>query len=284
MPAMTQEKIADSVRSFVAEHHENLDGWFYPLDMVTFVELYNLQKALKLSGNIAEVGVWKGKSLTLLSLLRTREESLLCFDSFDDDNRRITEKNVQAYGNSENIKFWKGYTSDLSVNELDRQFETPLRFLHIDAGHEYHEVLEQLHLLSPYVSDSGIIAMDDYQDAEFPGVGAAVLDFAEKVRPRRFVPFLATRAKMYLCVSEKSSFLQEQMIQKDVFRDRCRLTRVRDFNILIAQSRLPVETEVITKQIHATFFPHHDDKLLTLREKASRYSQITFGKGKTSVQ
>lgn len=284
MPAMTQEKIADSVRSFVAEHHENLDGWFYPLDMVTFVELYNLQKALKLSGNIAEVGVWKGKSLTLLSLLRTREESLLCFDSFDDDNRRITEKNVQAYGNSENIKFWKGFTSDLSVNELDRQFETPLRFLHIDAGHEYHEVLEQLHLLSPYVSDSGIIAMDDYQDAEFPGVGAAVLDFAEKVRPRRFVPFLATGNKMYLCTRENASLFQELMIQKDVFRDGGRLTRVRDFNILIIRSRVPVETQVIIKQIHATFFPKHDDELLTLREKAKRYSQITFGKGKASGQ
>ena len=80
----------------------------------------------------------------------------------------------------------------------------PLRFLHIDAGHEYHlRVLEQLELFTPLLSDHGIIAMDDYQDREFPGIEAAVLDFAERDGPRRFVPFFSGRKQnKFLCAGQ----------------------------------------------------------------------------------
>ena len=75
------------------------------------------------------------------------------------------------------------------------------------------------------MGDQGIVAMDDYQDREFPGIEAAVLDFAERDRPRRFVPFL-TGNKMFLCFSPLVAVYQRNLLQPANFKDVCRLTRV----------------------------------------------------------
>ena len=84
-----------------------------------------------------------------------------------------------------------------------------IRILHIDAGHEYHEVFHSLLSFATYVVDSGIIVMDDYQDPEFPGIEAAVLDFCEIDRPRRFIPFFSGGNKIYLCLTHMANKYQQ---------------------------------------------------------------------------
>jgi hypothetical protein len=91
--------------------------------------------------------------------------------------------------------------------------------LHIDAGHEYHEVLEQLATFSPYLSDHAIISMDDYQDREFPSIEAALPDFAEQDRPRRFIPFFAGGNKMFLCNASSSALLQKALLTAPNLQD-----------------------------------------------------------------
>ncbi|MEK9995770.1 MAG: hypothetical protein VW664_05555, partial [Halieaceae bacterium] len=58
-----------------------------------------------------------------------------------------------------------------------------------------------------------------------------------------------------------------------------RLTRVRDFNILIMRSKLPVATEKIRDQLARTKFPSRPDTELSLNQKAARFAQISFGSG-----
>ena len=268
------------IQNFIREDHTNLEGWFFPLDQLAFYELTALQERLNINGDICEVGVYKGKSLVFLSLLKRRDEKLLGFDTFEDDYLKITNHSLKLYGSPENVSLQKGLTSDISEEQLNKLFERVVRFLHIDAGHEYHEVLEQLQIFTPYVSDQCIIAMDDYQDREFPGVGAAVLDFSEIDRPRRFVPFLASGNKMFLCHMSLASIFQKALLVTPNFKDKCRLTRVKDFNILILQSKLPVASETIISQIDTLAFPIRSDRDISLNEKSYKYSQITFGKGK----
>jgi hypothetical protein len=150
----------------------------------------------------------------LLSLLKNVKERLLGFDLFHGDSQARTEANVDAYGDPTAISLIKGLTSDISRTDLDTLLPKQLRFLHIDAGHEYHEVLEQILLFNPYLSDYGIIAMDDYQDREFPGIEAAVLDFSEIDRPRRFVPFLASGNKLFMCCAQVANILQQSPLQR----------------------------------------------------------------------
>ena len=147
---------------------------------------------------------------------------------------------------------------------MDELIQRPVRFLHIDAGHEYHEVIEQLDMFSPYLADAGVIAMDDYQDREFPGIEAATLDFSSRDRPRRFVPFLAGGNKMFLCASWLSGVFQKHLLERPNFVDKCRLTRVRDFNVLVLRSKLPVASSLISQQIDRTMFPQKADAGLAL--------------------
>jgi hypothetical protein len=272
----------DAIQKFIDGRHNELEGWFFGPDQLAFFELCALQERLQITGDLCEVGVFKGKSLVLLSLLKRDTEKLLGFDLFDEDHLEVTQQSLKAFNAEENVALHKGLTSDISLEILDEKIKNPLRFLHIDAGHEYHEVLEQLAIFPPYLSDHAIIAMDDYQDREFPGIEAAVLDFAEQDRPRRFVPFFAGGNKMFLCNASNSALFQKSLLTAPNFKDKCRLTRVRDFNILIMRSKLPVSSENILTQLTATTFPRRHTGGVSLNEQSALFSQLTFGSGSQS--
>jgi hypothetical protein len=237
------------------------------------------KNASQITGDLCEVGVFKGKSLILLSLLKRDTERLLGFDLFVEDHLETTQQNLLAFNAEKNVELHQGLTSDISLDILDERISSPLRFLHIDAGHEYHEVLEQLAIFTPYLNDHAIIAMDDYQDREFPGIEAAVLDFAEQDRPRRFVPFFAGGNKMFLCNASTSTFFQKLLLTTPNLKDKCRLSRVRDFNILIMRSKLPVVSESILAQLDAMTFPRRNSDEVSLNEQSALFSQLTFGSG-----
>ena len=272
----------ERVQAFISGKHEKLEGWFFPLDQIVFYELVALQNRLGVIGDLCEIGVYQGKSLVFLSLLKSDGDRLFGFDLFEGDTQAITETNLMNEGVAENVILTKGLTSDIPQASLDALVNRPLKFLHIDAGHEYHEVLEQLSLFTPLLGDQGIIAMDDYQDREFPGIEAAVLDFAEYDRPRRFLPFLAGGNKMFLCSAPLASAFQRNLINQPNFKDACRLTRIRDFNVLVLRSKLPVASEQIVNQIDSLHFPRRAETSLSLHQKAEMFSQLTFGSGRTS--
>ena len=274
----------DRIKNFLAEAHQHIEGWFFPLDQIAFYELIAIQDSLNIDGDFAEVGVYQGKSLVLLSLLKSETQRLLGFDLFADDHQSITEQNLVSFGTGANVILNKGLTSDISPHDLNALIPNPLRFLHIDAGHEYHEVLEQLELFAPFMSDQGVIAMDDYQDREFPGIEAAVLDFAERDRPRRFVPFLAGGNKMFVCPTPLAAALQRIIVARPNFKDKCRLTRVRDFNILLLHSKLPVSSEKITTQINQLAFPQRWEGTLSSQDASNVFSQLEFGSGASHAE
>ena len=88
----------EKIQYFISEAHQSIDGWFFPLDQLIFFELASLQNRLNISGDMCEIGVWQGKSLTLLSLLKGGEERLFGFDLFVDDHEALTEANLAQFG------------------------------------------------------------------------------------------------------------------------------------------------------------------------------------------
>lgn len=267
------------VKAFFEKSHEEIPGWFFPLDQLVFFELFIAQLSMQIKGDLCEIGVFRGKSFVLMSLLRNASERLVGFDLFADEDEAETIQNLSEYGEPQGTELIKGLTSSHSKDDIDALMTAPVRFLHVDAGHEYHEVLEQLHLFSPYVADQGIIAMDDYQDREFPGIEAAVLDFADLDRPRRFVPFLAGGNKIFLCCSQMAMAFQKFLLDRPNFKNTCRLTRVRDFNVLILRSKLAVSSHQIVEQIDSLNFPRWPEHHTSLNQKSSKFSQVTFGSG-----
>lgn len=271
----------DRLLSFINTQSPQIKGWFYPADMLSFYFLDLIQKQTSVTGSLCEIGVYEGKSLVLLSLLQRDGERLLGFDLFPDDSMPNTRANLNQYGSSRDVELHAGDTSELSLETLRSHMPEGLRLLHIDAGHEYHEVLHQLILFAPFVRNGGVIIMDDYQDREFPGIEAAVLDFCERDRPRRFVPFFSGANKMYLCERHWSAVYQRFLLGMEALCDKSRITRIRDFNVLVGFSKLPVTGQACLAAIEALDFPmRYDDDENTLATRAARFDQVTFGSGK----
>lgn len=269
---------------FVQQDAPKIEGWFYPADMLSFAMLDGIQEQLRVAGSLCEVGVYEGKSAVLLSLLQRPGEMLYGFDLFPGDMLDKAQRNLRSFGKPAATRLLRQDAAALGTEGLAPILGEGLRFLHIDAGHEYHEVLHQLALFTAFVRPGGCIAMDDYHDREFPGIEAAVLDFCEWHRPRRFVPFFAGGNKMYLCEAHNASTYQRMLLGYEQVKDKSRITRVRDFTILVGFSKLPVPAARCLEDIAKLEFPRpYDADLQSLGSSASRFSQVTFGSGKSAA-
>jgi hypothetical protein len=179
----------ERIKQFVDTDSQSIAGWFFPVDMLTFYFLDAIQKHLGVTGDLCEVGVYEGKSLVLESLMAAEGERVIGYDLFPDDLEGRTQANLGAHGNAEVCRLIAADTATIAQTAVAEALPEGVRWLHVDAGHEYHEVFHQLILFAPFVRPDGVIVMDDYQDREFPGIEAAVLDFCAIDAPRRFAPF-----------------------------------------------------------------------------------------------
>ena len=258
-----------------------IEGWFYPNDIFSIAVIDEIQtRQIGIVGGICEVGVYKGKSLTFLSHLTRPNERLYGYDDFTNDHKELTLIAMQKHGNQVQPVLKTCNTNDLTVQQLAQDFgDIKLRMLHIDAGHEYHEVLKTIMDFSPFLDEHGILIMDDYQDPEFPGIEAATLDFCEIDRPRRFVPFFSGQNKIYICVAHMAELWQKQMLKHSSIVSKCRATVVRDFLILKGFSRLPQDPAQIQRQIQ-DFYKNKNQYARGAAESkkiSEKFSQKNFG-------
>ena len=267
------------------KNENDLEGWFFPQDMMSLAVLNTIQSKNNIKGNIIEIGVYKGKSFSFLSHLIKENETLFGYDTFPEDYYESTKLALEKYGAIVKFELIKADTSELNDDDIKAKINGKgIRILHIDAGHEYHEVLHSLLSFSPYVMDAGIIVMDDYQDPEFPGIEAAVLDFCEIDRPRRFIPFFSGANKIYLCSTYMANIYQASILSSEQFKNSSRCTIVRDFAIIKGFSKLPTSYETTKKNL-SKFYKSVDDCLGTTNQsldnikiKAKKYAQIMQNK------
>lgn len=269
--------ISSTTQKFINQTAPQLEGWFYPLDMMMFAMTEFFHKTIAAEGDIAEIGVWKGKSLALLALLSETSIPIYAMDLFCDDLLEQTQQNIAKFTSEQQarrIQYITGNTADYNTEYLQGLFKNKLRFLHIDAGHEYHEVLHTLTLTAPFMHDHGIIVMDDYHDREFPGVHAATLDYCYETTKGLWVPFMAGGNKIYLANPVYAKQFQLFLCKEAYFKDTMRLSRIKDSIVLIMQSKLPMKSEVIKHIIeHQLTGLRAESELNELTQKAKHYSQ-----------
>jgi hypothetical protein len=73
-----------SISKFINIDSKNMKGWFYPADMLSFWMLNEIQKAMNINGSVCEVGVFEGKSLSLLSQFCRQGEKAKVYDILPD--------------------------------------------------------------------------------------------------------------------------------------------------------------------------------------------------------
>ena len=222
----------DRSEHYVANIMPSIPGWLYPPDAFLFQALNHIQKASSITGHLVEIGVFCGKTIGLLSTFCAEGELVYGFDLFTGDAslERSLDTITKAMGNVDQARLTA--TNSLTIPDADvrRIVSGPVRFLHVDSGHEYEEALSDMRKFTPLVRDGGVIALDDYYERDFPGVAAATVDFT---RESGLVPFLSGTLKIFLCRQKDVKPYISALLDVEGVRANAHLARFRDQPILI---------------------------------------------------
>jgi hypothetical protein len=175
------------------------------MDVAAFRLLLD-ETAVHLSGgDLAEMGVYQGRSAVLLGSYLQSGEVLTVIDLFgvEPGDAANCRENREQYAELTRKQFEDAYRAihgvlpvvvqDFSSAITDRASHGTHRFVHIDASHLYEHVVGDIAAARTLLKTDGVVVLDDYQSGHTPGVAAA----AWQAVSAGLHPFLLTQAKMY---------------------------------------------------------------------------------------
>lgn len=166
------------------EHfYQQIDGWF------TFPKLYKkFVDTINPNGKIAEIGVWKGKSICYLGVLIKNSNKDIKVYAIDTWKKMETE-NYHTNEQFENDELYNTFLktiepiSDIIIPQRGTSLEICEKFpdkyfdaVFIDACHDYECAKQDILHWLPKVKTNGILSG---HDAWFPGVSKAIKEILE---------------------------------------------------------------------------------------------------------
>lgn len=191
-----------------APKYNDLPGWFYPIDQAGFAVTLDFQNAQGQTGDLLELGTFKGKSAILMGQKLKGSEILTVCDLFEDivtsEHSHATER---QFFNRQSLtrgafesnylafhpalpKIVQGPTGTI----CDHVTPNSCRFIHIDASHVYDNVREDTASARKLAGENAVIVFDDYRKPETLGTAAAVW---EAVLNDGIKPIFVTDFKLY---------------------------------------------------------------------------------------
>ena len=184
----------------------DVEGWFFPVDAYLFAWIDELQKRLKIEGNLFEIGVHHGKTATFLARCRRDGEVLGVCDVFEqqelnrdrsgEGSREIFLRNMGSHP----VQVFAKESALLTTAETT----TGCRFFHIDGGHRPEDVVNDLFVASRALLPDGVVAVDDVFNPNWPGVSEGFYRFMA-ARGDAFVPILIGGNKVLLSRPEAAT-------------------------------------------------------------------------------
>ena len=151
--------------------------WYSDAQIMDLVKL--VEKVKNIEGTVIEIGCWEGKS-TISIANACYPDVLVCNDtwlgnvqeSIVTGEKHVTEKILEQrdvysiFLENMNAETKRNFTvvKEDCIEWLKR-FSGSIKFIHIDASHEYESVFETIQLVLPKLVPGGIICGDDYLSA-----------------------------------------------------------------------------------------------------------------------
>jgi len=189
-----------------------IPGWFSPDACLIFMAYHQLLADEGRAGDVLEIGVHHGLSAIGIAALRGDAGRFVAIDLFDD----LQGRNVSKSGLGDREQFMENmarFHRDLSflttiaapsASLRPSDLGTAFSFCHVDGGHSAAEVFADLELCAAITAPGGLIALDDYFNPAFPGVGEAAVRFGLE-RPGVLRP-IAIGFNKALCQREGAPF------------------------------------------------------------------------------
>jgi len=189
-------------------NYNDIPGWFMPIDQAAFAWTLQFQNRTEPPGDLLELGTYRGKAAVLMGQHLKPGETFTVCDLFDEvathadvdpTEQRFFRRDVPALA-----EFKRNYLSfhdrlpkvvqGLTGTITRHLAPASVRFAHIDAGHTYAAVREDIASCRQLVRPGGILAFDDWRKGGTPGVAAAMW---EAVLNEGLRPVISTDFKFY---------------------------------------------------------------------------------------
>lgn len=194
----------ESWRRFFETKVEAIPGWLHAEAAMLTAQLCAAQHAAGLRGNFLEIGVYKGKYLSILCRAAGSEEKVVGFDLFigAEDTASVAESvranMAAACGAPARVEIVVADSLALTEPELRaRATSDSFRFISIDGGHTKEVVYHDLELAAAVLCEGGIIALDDAFNHTTPGVIEGITEFIFRNKPA-LAPFAHCYNKLFV--------------------------------------------------------------------------------------
>ena len=145
---------------------------FPPESVAFWCFMLALQEAMSVCGDFLEIGVEHGGTAFLCACALGESERQVLIDlkktSQFEDKFSLLRPSV-----ADRITF---YEMNVKKFPLDVLKGRKTRWIHIDGGHEYEDVVRDIDTFSTLVDQNTILVMDDVFEIRWPGVTEAVLE------------------------------------------------------------------------------------------------------------
>ena len=175
-----------------------IPGWFMFQSYCVWRAL--LDQQARVSGDLFEIGVWRGRSASVLACYRKGDEKLyLCDLRLDEEAVQRAIRSVGA--EPANIVPLSGPSADLPAKLDLKAMHQTVRWFHIDGEHTGTAVYRELEFANRIVNADGIVVIDDFFSPRYPANTTEVIRYLEK-NPFHFRLLAVGFNKGYLCRPE----------------------------------------------------------------------------------
>jgi predicted O-methyltransferase YrrM len=184
----------DSRFELMLKIFRSIDGFMAESNAAIWDCLLSFQRERCIQGDLLEIGVFKGRSASILCQHRRPEEELLLVDysSFIE----VAQQNLAALFTT-GVRFLKSKSSDLWRHADLMSKRRRFRWIHIDGEHTGQAVINNLQLATDLLCDEGLICVDDFFSPAYPQISAAVFHWLF-TRPFELEFILCGENKVYL--------------------------------------------------------------------------------------
>lgn len=217
-PQFVPAPLSDGVQRFRDDVRYRVQGWVSERTPELIDCIDKAHASLRISGDIAEIGVHHGLFLLLLAAVRRDGELIRAYDIFERQDLNVDhsgEGSIEAVQNAIRI-FYPSMVDAFDLRALDSMsvrssnvngyFPNLVRLLSIDGGHTQLHVINDLNIAQEVLVGGGVAILDDFLGPHWPSVTEGFFRFMATAN-QRLAPFLYFENKLYLTTFSEHALL-----------------------------------------------------------------------------
>jgi hypothetical protein len=235
---------------FVDRGLPQFDGWCHPEAALLTLWLMQYQAKLRYESAAFEIGVYKGKYLSVLyHRAHQTGQRVVGVDTFGwSSPDEVISLFARVFGSSENVSLVREDSMRLAPRRVIEMLGgRRASFISVDGDHAAHAVQSDLKLSKKVLGEGGIVAVDDFLNPRAISVSEGVYRFFLKTGERSLTPFAHCANKLFLAQRQHHDQYAEAL--EEFVLSMPHLPMVQEFNRQLAAGRAYVEQELLGSKV-----------------------------------